>query len=86
MDYPQILFFVVIGAGVLAALYLLIARPTKGNTLLAAILAGLFAGYTAVQIAQEGVVTFYTNHAQNLTGIQVWWDLVMAVIVAFFFI
>ena len=86
MDYLQVLFFVIIGFGSAAAIYILTARPSKGSPLAAAILAGLFAGYTAVQIGHEGVIEFFTNHSQDMTGIQVWWDLVMAVIIAFFFI
>lgn len=86
MDYLQILFFVIIGAALIAVAYILTARPAKGSALIAAMLAGLFAGYTAVQIASEGVVQFFTNHSQDMTGIQVWWDLVMCLIIAFFFI
>jgi len=86
MNYLQILFFLIIGVATIAALYILIARPTKGSPLVAASLAGLFGGYTAVQIGQEGVVEFYTNHSQDMTGIQVWWDLVMCVIIALFFV
>lgn len=86
MDYLQILFFVIIGAATIAAAYILIAQPTKGVPLIAAALSGLFAGYTVVQIAQEGVVEFFVNHSEDLTGIQVWWDLVMVVVIAFFFI
>ena len=86
MDYLQILFFAIIGVAVIAAAYILVARPTNGSPVVAATLAGLFAGYTAVQIGQEGVVEFFTNHSEDMTGIQVWWDLVMCVIIAFFFI
>lgn len=86
MDYLQILFFLIIGVAAVAALYILVARPTKGSPLIAAILSGLFAGYTAVQINQEGLVQFFTNHSQDMTGIQVWWDLVMCVIIALFFV
>ena len=86
MNYLQILFFLIIAAAVVAAAYILIVRPAKGSPLIAASLAGLFAGYTAIQITQEGVVEFFTNHSQDMTGIQVWWDLVMCVIIAFFFI
>lgn len=46
----------------------------------------MFFVYTIAQIAQEGVVMFFTNHLANLTGLQVWWDLVMSVLIAFFFI
>ena len=86
MNYLQILFFLIIAAAVVAAAYILIVRPAKGSPLIAASLAGLFAGYTAIQITQEGVVEFFTNHSQDMTGIQVWWDLVNCVIIAFFFI
>lgn len=86
MEYLQILFFVIIGVAVIAAVYILAAQPIKGSPLVAAILAALFAGYTCVQIAQEGVVQFFTNHSNDMTGIQVWWDLVMSVIIALFFI
>lgn len=86
MDYLQILFFIIVGFTTLAGAYILIAKPTNGSPLFAAMLCGLFSGYTAIQIAQEGVVMFFTNHSANLTGIQVWWDLVMCVVIAFFFI
>lgn len=86
MEYLQILFFIVLGCTTLAGVYLLVTKPTNGNSWLAAALCGLFAGFTAVQIASEGVVMFFTNHTHNLTGLQVWWDLVMSVLIALFFI
>ncbi|MGB3472541.1 MAG: hypothetical protein WBA51_17135 [Erythrobacter sp.] len=86
MDTLQILFFIIIGAVFIAAAYILIAKPAKGNPLFAAALCGLFAGYTTVQIAQEGVMMFFVNHSDNLTGIQVWWDLLMCWAIALFFI
>ncbi|MEL7197513.1 MAG: hypothetical protein AAGL10_04280 [Pseudomonadota bacterium] len=86
MDSLQILFFVIISASTIAGAYILIAKPQKGNALLAGGLSAVFGVYTAVQIAREGVVMFFTNHSANLTGIQVWWDLVMCVVIAFFFI
>jgi glucan phosphoethanolaminetransferase (alkaline phosphatase superfamily) len=86
MDYLQILFFIGLGATTICGIYILVAKPTIGNPLLAAILSGAFAGFTAVQIYQEGVIMFLTNHSGNLTGIQVWWDLIMCVLLALFFI
>ena len=86
MDTLQILFLITALLGGVALVYILVAKPTKGNSLIAATLCGLFAGYTAVQIASEGMVMFFTNHSANLTGIQVWWDLIMSVIIALFFI
>ncbi|QFT78294.1 hypothetical protein [Erythrobacter sp. THAF29] len=86
MDILQFTFVAVLVVGALAIVYILAAKPTSGNATLAAMLAGGFGAYTAIQIAQEGVMMFWTNHTVNLTGIQVWWDLVMCVIVALFFI
>lgn len=86
MSATQIFFFAGIIAGVMAFLAILANRDGKGNALLAAMLSGGFAAYTAVQIAQEGVIMFWINHSQNLTGIQVWWDLIMATLVALFFV
>ena len=72
--------------GVLALLSLL-ARPREiGSPALALLLCALFAAFTAVQMAVEGPVMFWTNHTANLTGVQVWWDLVMVVIIALFLI
>ena len=86
MDALQILFFLVFGATTLAGIYILIAKPTIGNWAVAAFIGAVFFAYTLVQIAQEGVVMFFTNHSANLTGLQVWWDLVMATLLDIFFI
>ena len=86
MDTLQILFFVITASIGLAAIYILVAKPTNGNPMLATILCALFSGYTAVQIAQEGIVMFFTNHSTNLTGLQVWWDLLNCWLIALFFI
>lgn len=86
MDMLQILFLAGLALASVAVVYILVAKPTAGNALLAAALCGGFAGYTAVQITREGIVMFFTNHTANLTGIQVWWDLLLCVVIAFFFI
>ena len=86
MDILQILFVIILAFGLLAFVYILAAKPTSGNATLAAMLSAGFGAYTAVQIWQEGVMMFWTNHTVNLTGIQVWWDLVMCVMIAMFFI
>ncbi len=82
--------------GILAALglvavllglaHILISRPITGSALLAAVLSAAFAAYTIVTIGRDGLVMFWTNHTANLTGIQVWWDLLISVTLAFFFI
>jgi hypothetical protein len=86
MDILQILFVFILAFGLLALVYILAAKPTSGNATFAAMLSAGFGAYTAVQIWQEGVMMFWTNHTVNLTGIQVWWDLVMCVMIAMFFI
>lgn len=86
MDILQITFIAVVVLAAPALLHILINKPVSGNATLAAALSAGFAAYTAVQIWAEGVVMFWTNHTVNLTGIQVWWDLVMSVVIALFFI
>lgn len=82
----QFTFFAVAAFGGLALVYILLAKPTTGSALVAAMLSAGFGAYTAVQIAQEGVVMFFTNHTQNMTGLQVWWDLVMCAVIGVFLI
>ncbi|MEM7702956.1 MAG: hypothetical protein AAF251_13530 [Pseudomonadota bacterium] len=90
MDTLQILFLAIYGAGMAFGAYMLITLPkrgpTIGNSTLAGALCFIFAGYTTVQLLREGPLMFLTNHSANLTGIQVWWDLISAVVIAFFFI
>lgn len=86
MDTLPFLFFLVIVRGMLAFVHILVAKPVIGNAALAAALCMIFSAYTAIQIAREGIITFFTNHSANLTGLQVWWDLFMSVLIALFFI
>lgn len=72
--------------GVIAFVTMLLTKRDIGNAAIAAALSGGFGAFTAVQIWQDGAETFFTNHTLNLTGVQVWWDLVMCVIIALFFI
>ena len=82
----QFTFLAALVFGGIAMIYILLAKPTTGSALLAAMLSGAFGAYTAVQIAQEGVVTFFTNHTANMTGLQVWVDLVICVVIGVFLI
>ena len=72
--------------GLIAFFTILIVKREIGSAAASAILFAGFGAFTAVQIAQEGVVGFYTNHSQSLTGLQVWWDLIMCALIALFFI
>lgn len=86
MTTLEIIWFATIFGGLVALLTILLGKRDTGNAAIAAMLAAGFGAFTAVQIGQEGVVGFYTNHTQNLTGLQVWWDLVMCAMIALFFI
>ena len=75
-----------LGGLVIAATAIVIAatRPAApGNALLAGALAAGFAAFTAVTIATEGVFPVILNHTANLWGVQVWWDLLFSLGVAF---
>lgn len=86
MTTLEIIWFAAAFGGFVALLTILIAKRETGNAVAAAILAAGFGAFTAVQIGQEGVIGFFTNHTQNLTGLQVWWDLVMCAMIALFFV
>jgi len=86
MDTIQILAVAALLPATAMLIYILIGKPTAGNATLAAMLSAGFGAFTAVQIWQDGIVMFWTNHTVNLTGIQVWWDLVMCVMIALFFV
>jgi len=86
MDTLQILFVFIYIAGMAFGAYMLTAKPTIGNSAIAGALCLVFFGFTSFQMLSEGPLMFLTNHSANLTGIQVWWDLIMAVVIAFFFI
>jgi hypothetical protein len=70
-------------AGVLS----MFLRPeAPGNALLAGALSAGFAAFSAVTIATEGVFPVVLNHTSNLWGVQVWWDLLFSLSIAYFLI
>lgn len=73
-------------AAVAMVAFIISSKRESGSPLLAAMLSAGFAAFTAVQIWQDGIVTFWTNHTANLTGTQVWWDLLISVTIAVFLI
>lgn len=71
----------------LAGIGLTLLRPAApGNALIAGALSAGFAAFTAVTIATEGVWTVVVNHASNLWGVQVWWDLLFSLTIGWFLI
>jgi len=67
-------------AGALLAIGFVVARPqARANPHLAAALSAGLAAFTAIVLATEGVMPVWDNHTANLWGVQVWWDLLIAV-------
>ena len=75
-----------IACAIIALGYIVIANKHIGSAALAAALSGGFLAFSALTIWQDGFVEVWTNHTANLWGVQVWWDLLFAVCLAFFFI
>lgn len=53
---------------------------------LPATLGALFLVFSLVTLAQDGLLQFWVNHTTNFAGNQVWFDLVMAIAIAFYLI
>lgn len=86
MDTFTILFL--IGAALILPLMIYIAtnRAEVGSPLVAGALSLAFGLFTLFTIMREGLEQVVFNHNINFWGTQVWYDLVMAVTVALFFI
>jgi uncharacterized BrkB/YihY/UPF0761 family membrane protein len=82
----QFIWLAALIGGLIALLTILMAKRETGNAAVAGMLCAGFAAFTAVQIGQEGVIGFFTNHTRDLTGLQVWWDLIMCALIALYFI
>ena len=86
MTTIQLIVVFCYAAAIGALIYAIASKLRIGSPVIAAALCALFTVFTLSQIGQEGLVTFWSNHTANLTGLQVWWDLLMATIIAFIFI
>lgn len=80
----EILFWAGLAIGGIAFLYLLLAKDARGSAALAAATSATLLAYTVVTVAQEGITGFYANHSANFWGIQVWYDLIIALAVSLF--
>ncbi|RNJ63339.1 MAG: hypothetical protein EDM03_02675 [Porphyrobacter sp. IPPAS B-1204] len=83
-------FLALAGGGLvftLAAVLSMLLRPqAPGNAVLAGALSAGFAAFSAVTIWAEGVFPVVLNHTSNLWGVQVWWDLLFSLSIAYFLI
>jgi hypothetical protein len=86
MTMLQILPIVLYAAIVALILWVATSPGARLDWKLPAIAGVLFLLFSLITIGREGVSQFWFNHTINLTGNQVWFDLVMAVAIAFYFI
>ena len=86
MTLAEITWFLILAAGFAALVIMLALQRDTGSSVIAAMLFGAFGAFTAIQLVEEGLIGFYVNHTQNLSGLQVWWDLIMCALVALFFV
>jgi hypothetical protein len=86
MTTYELIWIAPLVGGMIALLTIIGTKREIGSVAAAALLFAGFSAFTAIQIAQEGVTGFFTNHSQNLTGLQVWWDLIMCAVIALFLI
>lgn len=84
MTALQILMIAILVTGSIALISMMSVQRQTGSPVIPALLFVAFGAFTAVQLSKEGAVMFWTNHSHNLTGIQVWWDLITATLIALF--
>jgi len=86
MSAFMILFLAGIAAAAVVLGSIIMRSQTIGSPAIAAALFALFSLFTAATIAHDGVWTVIENHTVNFWGIQVWYDLLISVGIALFFI
>lgn len=60
--------------------------PTKGHWTVPAAVGAAFLLFSLATLAEDGLRGFWINHTSNLSGNQVWFDLLLAVTIAFYLI
>ena len=86
MTTLEILFALGAAAALPAILHLAFGRRVQESATLAALLAAGFIAFSAVPIIKEGYLGFIPNHTQDLWGTQVWYDLIICVVISLVFI
>lgn len=81
-------FELLFAAGAVGALLFMIlfasGRTGHGSWTAAALIAAGFFAYSLIPILREGPIGFVPNHSQDFWGVQVWWDLLLALGAALF--
>lgn len=79
------LLFLTGGVGVVLFMALLASgRTGTGDWMLAMLLAAGFMAFSLIPVLKEGPIGFVANHTGNFWGVQVWFDLVLALGTALF--
>lgn len=71
-------------------LILMIASGRKASSLFRwafpSVLGALFLLFSVITVLHEGLLQFWVNHTTDFTGNQVWFDLVMSIVIGFYLI
>jgi hypothetical protein len=84
MTTYELLFFAGLAAAVPFILLLITGRTGAGQWQIAALLSALFLAYSLIPILREGPIGFVANHTASHWGVQVFWDLLLALCMALF--
>ena len=79
---PVLAYLVCVGTIVAVALQMGVSSRTRW--MIPGVLGLAFTLFSLVQVSQDGLMQFWTNHTTDLTGNQVWFDLIMAVTIGFY--
>ena len=84
MTTYELLFFAGLAAAVPFTLMLITGRTGARQWQIAALLSTLFLAYSLIPILREGPIGFVANHTTSHWGVQVFWDLLLALCMALF--
>ncbi|MEO0398829.1 MAG: hypothetical protein AAF224_05325 [Pseudomonadota bacterium] len=88
MPLIQLAPLIAIAALVVVALVIMTSsgKPRRQSSVFPAILSLLFLAWSVVTIIVEGPLGFWTEHTGDLWGNQIWFDLLIAIGIGWFFI
>jgi hypothetical protein len=84
MTTYELLFFAGLAAGIPFILMLITGRTGTGQWQVATLFSALFMAYSLIPILREGPIGFVANHTVSHWGVQVFWDLLLALCMALF--
>lgn len=82
MSLLEVLPVLTYGAAV-ATLIWSARAEVRGSWLIVALLAAVFIAFSIWTVLEGGLLPFWFNHTTNLAGNQVWFDLLISVVLAF---